>query len=440
MAAVIPVREDILRAFDRARVKHARANGKRVWSFALLAGPGILAMLGENDGPSMLSYATTGATYGLPFFAPFIVFTFVLAYIIQEMVVRIGIATHRGHAELIGDRFGKAWGMFAVADLALGNLLTLVTEFIAIRAGAAYFGVPPVVAVLGGATIIIAAMCARRYCTWERVVLALAAGNLLFIPAALYAHPDPGAIARAFGSFGPIQGGLSIGFFTLVLANIGATITPWMLFFQQSAVVDKGLTRSDLRTARWDTGIGAFVAAVIAVATVATTAVLLHHHVDAAKLGDGADFATALRPFIGHTGSALFALGMIEAGLVAAMTISTSSAYGLGELLKFGRSLNSDFSTGKLFYATCAISTLAAGGVVLIPNAPLLAISITVNVIATLLMAPALLFVLLLASDGAIMRDLKNSRRANIIATTVVAGIALLGATYGVLTVVHLFT
>ena len=107
----------------------------------LLAGPGILVMLGENDGPSMLSYAITGATYGIGFFVPFVALTFFMAYVVQEMTVRIAIATQRGHAELIRDRFGPLWGAFALADLGIGNLLTLVTEFIAIRAGAAYFGI-----------------------------------------------------------------------------------------------------------------------------------------------------------------------------------------------------------------------------------------------------------------------------------------------------------
>jgi Mn2+/Fe2+ NRAMP family transporter len=411
-----------------------------LWSFALLLGPGILAMLGENDGPSMLSYATTGATYGVGFFVPFIVLTFFLAFVVQEMVVRIGIATHRGHAELIMDRFGPMWGSFALLDLTIGNLLTLVTEFIAIRAGAAYFGIPPVTAVLGGAALMVAAIAARRYVTWERAVLVLAAGNLLFIPAALMAHPNPGAIAAAFVSWGPLPGGVTMMFFTLVMANIGATVTPWMLFFQQSAVVDKGLTRRDLGAARWDTAIGAAVAAVVAVATVVTASLLFTHHIDPRALNTGADFATALKPYLGGAGSSLFALGMIEAGLVAAMTVSTSSAYGAGEVLRGGSSLNSEFFKGKLFYGTYALSLLFAGGVVLIPNAPLLAVSITVNVIATLLMAPALVFVLLLANDTEIMAGLKNSLRANIVAGTVVIGIAAIGALYALLTVLHLFT
>ena len=194
LVAWIRLREELLRA------------RRGLWLFAPLAGPGILVMLGENDGPSMLSYAATGASFGLGFFLPFIVFTFVLAYIVQEMVVRIGVATQRGHAELIADRFGAGWGRFAMLDLAIGNLLTLVTEFIAIRAGSAYFGVPPVVAVLGSAALVTLAMCARRYVTWERIVMALAVGNVLFIPAALLAHPDAGAIARAFASWGTDPG------------------------------------------------------------------------------------------------------------------------------------------------------------------------------------------------------------------------------------------
>ena len=147
----IPLREELMRARDRARIARARSERRPMWVFALLAGPGILVMLGENDGPSMLSYAATGASFGVSFFIPFIVLTFLLAYIVQEMVVRIGIATRRGHAELIVERFGLSWGRFAMADLAIGNLLTLVTEFIAIQAGGLYFGVPSWASVAIGA-------------------------------------------------------------------------------------------------------------------------------------------------------------------------------------------------------------------------------------------------------------------------------------------------
>ena len=158
-------------------------------------------MLGENDGPSMVSYATTGATYGVGFFAPFILLTFLMAFVVQEMTVRLGVATHRGHAELIFQRFGPFWGYFAMADLVFGNLLTLVTEFIAIQAGGLFFGVPSWVSVGLGAALVFASLALRRYATWERALMALALGNLFFIPAALLAHPDGAALARAIATW-----------------------------------------------------------------------------------------------------------------------------------------------------------------------------------------------------------------------------------------------
>ena len=428
-------REDELRAADRLKVLRTRASGRGLRLIWLLAGPGVLVMLGENDGPSMVSYATTGATYGIGFFVPFILLTFAMAFVVQEMTVRLGAATHRGHAELIFQRFGPFWGYFAMADLVFGNLLTLMTEFIAIQAGGLYFGVPAWCSVAGGIAIVTASLGLRRYATWERVVMALATFNLLFVPAALYAHPSGAALVAAIGTWGPLAGGVTVGFVTLILANIGATVTPWMIFFQQSAVVDKGLTARDVPQGRIDTAIGAGIAAIAAIATVVAASPLFAAHADVSRFASGADFATALQPLIGSTGAALFALGFIEAGLVAAMTISTSSSYALAETLAQRHSLNLDFSQGRLFYGAAIISALLAGAVVLIPGAPLLALTLTVNVIATLLMAPALLFLLLLVNDREIMGRLANGWRANLAGGTIVIAICLVGVLYGVITV-----
>jgi Mn2+/Fe2+ NRAMP family transporter len=428
-------REDVLRARDRLKILKTRAHKSSLRLLWLLAGPGVLVMLGENDGPSMVSYATTGATYGIGFFVPFILLTFLMAFVVQEMTVRLGMATHRGHAELIFQRFGPFWGYFAMGDLVFGNLLTLVTEFIAIQAGGLYFGLPSWLSVAIGVLLVISSLAFRRYATWERALMGLAAFNLLFIPAALLAHPSGAELAHALATWGPLPGGMGTAFLTLILANIGATVTPWMIFFQQSAVVDKGLTRSDLPQGRTDTAIGAILAAVAAIATLVATAPLFAAHVDVSQFASGADFATALQPLIGTTGATLFALGIIEAGLVAAMTISTSSSYSLTETVSARHSLNLDFAHGRLFYGVAIASTLLAAGIVLIPGAPLLAMTLTVNVIATLLMAPALLLLLLLANDREIMRDLANGWWANLAGGTTVVSISLVGALYGVITV-----
>jgi Mn2+/Fe2+ NRAMP family transporter len=428
-------REDVLRACDRLRVRQSRAARRWLRLFWLLVGPGILVMLGENDGPSMVSYATTGATYGIGFFIPFILLTFLMSFVVQEMTVRLGTATHRGHSQLIFERFGPFWGYFAMGDLVLGNVLTLVTEFIAVQAGGLYFGIPPWLSVAIGVVLTLGSLRFGRYATWERTVMALAAFNLLFVPAALFAHPSGVALAHALATWGPLPGGITNGLITLILANIGATVTPWMIFFQQSAVVDKGMTTADLAEGRLDTAVGAILAAIAAIATVCAASPLFLNHVDVSNFSTGADFATALRPLLGSAGATLFALGMIEAGLVAAMTISTSSAYAFGEATRARHSLNLNFSQGARFYGVAIGSTLFAAGIVLIPGAPLLAITLSVNVIATLLMAPALLLLLLLVNDREIMGQHANGWRANLAGGAIVVGIALVGAVYGIITV-----
>ncbi len=420
--------EDIDRAHDRERVWETRAKRglrPRVRLLWLLIGPGILVMLGENDGPSMLSYAATGARFGIGFFIPFVVLTFGMACVVQEMTVRLGAATHRGHAELIFDRFGPFWGWFSMIDLMAGNFLTLVTEFIAIRAGLGYFGVPPAVSVLGALCVLVVALMTHRYWTWERITLAAAMFNLVFIPVALLAHPHWGAVGRALLTWQPLPGGLNQETVLILLADIGATVTPWMLFFQQSAIADKGLTTRDIRYGRVDTVLGAALATLAAVATILATAPLFMHHMSSANF-EAAQFAQALEPFVGRWGSALFALGIFEAGMVAAVTISTSSAYAFGEVAHRPHSLNLPFQQGKTFYQVLLIEAAAAAGLVLIPGIPLVYIVLLVNVIAVLAMPPALLFLYMLVNDREIMGDLVSPLWANALALGVV--IVLIGA------------
>jgi len=431
---VVITHEDIDRAHDRERVLETRTH-HGLWSRArllwLLIGPGILVMLGENDGPSMLSYAATGARFGVGFFLPFVVLTFLMACVVQEMTVRLGAATHRGHAELIFDRFGPFWGWFSMVDLMLGNFLTLVTEFIAIRAGLGFFGVPPAIAVFGAWLVLVAALLAHRYWTWERVTLTAAAFNLVFVPVALLSHPHWKEITGAMVTWKPLPGGLTQETILILLADIGATVTPWMLFFQQSAIADKGLTTRDIRYGRVDTVLGAALAALAALATIVATAPLFAHGMSSGNF-EAAEFAQALRPFVGHWGAALFALGMFEAGMVAAVTISTSSAYAFGEVAHRPHSLNLPFQQGKSFYLVLLVEAAAAAGLVLIPGIPLVYIVLVVNVIAVLAMPPALLFLYLLVNDREIMGDLVSPLWANVLALGVVVVLIAAGLLFGI--------
>ena len=427
--------EDIDRAHDRQRVLQARAGrgffskGRLLW---LLIGPGILVMLGENDGPSMVSYAATGARFGIGFFAPFFVLTFAMALVVQEMTVRLGAATHRGHAELIFARFGPFWGWFSMLDLLLGNFLTLIAEFIAVRAGLGFFGVPPWMAVSFAMLVLILALITHRYWTWERITLGVALFNLVFIPVALLTHPDWHAFGKAFITWHPFpQGGLTKDTVLVILSDIGATVTPWMLFFQQSATVDKGLTRKDIGFGRFDTFLGAGLATLAALGMMLCTTPLFSHQMNAENF-QAAEFAQALQPIIGRVGAALFALGIVEAGIVALITISISSAYAFGEVAKRPHSLNLPINQGKSFYAVLLLCAAAAAGLVLIPGLPLVPVILIVNVIAVLAMPPALVFLYMLVNDREIMGDIVSPWWVNLLAAGVVILLVAAGVLFGV--------
>jgi Mn2+/Fe2+ NRAMP family transporter len=425
--------EDQDRSDDRERVLKARTSNKRVMLLWLLVGPGLLVMLGENDGPSMLSYAETGARYGVGFFLPFILATFAAAYVVQEMAMRLGSVTHRGYGELIFQRFGPFWGWLSAIDLALTNLITLVTEIIAIRVGTAYFSIPAPIAVAGAILLLVISSTGSRYARWERISMGLAFFNLMFLVAAGFSHPSPSAIGMSLLTWRPLPRGPIQELLLLVASNVGATVTPWMLFFQQSASVDKGLTPSDLRQGRMDTLLGTIMAALAGCGALIAAATLYAHHVQPSNALGGTGYAEALKPFLGHFGAALFAIGLVEAGVVAMLTISASTAYAMGEAISgSGHSFNRSIKEAPLFHAVNIGAAVVAGIIVLIPGSPLLSISLNANLLATVLMPCALVFLLLMTNDRSLMGKQANTRLQNTIGIAISLFVIAAGSGYAV--------
>lgn len=430
--------EDLDRSVDRMRVVKARS-GRRRWLLVwLLLGPGVLAMLGENDGPSMLSYAASGADYGIGFFVPFIVVTFAAAAVVQEMAMRLAAVTHRGFGELIFQRFGRFWGWTAASDLVVTNLVTLISEIIAIRVGMAFFGVPALVAVGCALGLVLINSLGGRYSRWERVTMGIALFNMIFVPAAILAYPALGNIGRALGTWHPLPGGPSQQVLLIVASDIGATVTPWMLFFQQSASVDKGMTPGDIGQGRIDTFLGAALAALAGIGALVVASPLFYHHVSASAIQGGTGFAQALRPIVGTSASTLFSLGLIEAGAVAVLTISASTAYALGESIAGGaHSFNNGWREAPLFHSANLILAAIAGAVVLIPGAPLLDITLNANLLATVLMPATLVFLLVLVNDRALMGRHANHRGVNLVAVAIAVLVAVAGSAYAIVTALH---
>jgi Mn2+/Fe2+ NRAMP family transporter len=432
--------EDTTRSRDRSRVHQARRHTKRWQLLWLLAGPGILAMLGENDGPSMIAYASDGAQYGLGFFVPLIPVLFAMAFICQEMCMRVGAVTHRGFGGLVLQRYGRVWGWFGAGDLTLTNLVTLVAEFVSIRVGLAYFHLGSVVAVALGLALVVFTFSGGRYWRWERIVLGLALFNGLFLLAAILVKPHVGAVVSSL-DFTPFPGGSLNTLLLLLASTVGATVTPWMIFFQQSASADKGMTPRDVKHGRYDTAAGAVLAAIFGVGALIAGAALLTHHGSGIQGFAGAGFPEALRHAAGGAAATVFALGLIEAGAVAILTICASTAYAAGECAGASRSFNNSPRNAAVFYAANIGVALLAAVVILIPGAPLLAIALNANVLATVLLPVSLVFLVMLANDTALMGPWANKRSTNAIGITVIAFVGLCGAAYGIdsfLQVIHL--
>lgn len=423
--------EDAARSQDRARVHDARRGRRRLRLLWLLSGPGILAMLGENDGPSMISYASDGAQYGLGFFVPFIPLLFAMAFVCQEMCMRVGAVTHRGYGELVLQRYGRVWGWFGAADLTLTNLVTLVAEFVAIRVGLAYFHLGSGIAVALGLALVLFTLSGGRYWRWERIVLGMAIFNGLFLVAAILVKPRLGALAGAL-DFTPFPGGSFNTLLLLLASTIGATVTPWMIFFQQSASADKGMTPVDIGHGRFDGAIGAVAAAIFGVGALIAGAALSTRYGAGIQGFAGAGFPEALRHVAGGAAGSVFALGLIEAGAVAILTISASTAYAAGECIGVSHSFNNSPRNSAVFYAANVGVALLAAVVILIPGAPLLSIALNANVLATVLLPVSLVWLIMLANDRSLMGPWANRRSTNVLAVAVVAAVSVCGAAYGI--------
>lgn len=390
----------------------------------MIAGPGIVVMVADNDAGGITTYAATGAKYGYNLIW-FLLLLIPIAYCVQEMTVRLGVVTKRGHAEAIFDSFGSFWGWFSLCDLILVNWLTLVTEFIGMSAALNIFGVPPFVTITLVCILLGVISLNGRYWTWEKICLAFCALNLIYIPAALMVHPDASQIMH--GIVPNLPGGFNNQLFFFLMANIGTTIAPWMVFFQQSAVVDKGMQEKDIPWGKFDTFIGSILTVMVAIFIVIFTGTVLKGD----EITSAAQAAHILIGIHKQLGTFL-AVGLFDAGLLGAICISLASSWAFGEVFGWAHSLNNKIKEAPWFYANYFLTLVTAGIVVLLPNAPLVLITLFVQVIAVTLLPPTLIFLILLLNDKKTIGEYKNTLWQNIIGTIVTVLIIILSTLYGI--------
>jgi NRAMP (natural resistance-associated macrophage protein)-like metal ion transporter len=415
----------------------SRLQGRLLILLAVV-GPGIITMVADNDAGGISTYAVTGSKYGFNLLWVFFILV-PMAYYVQEMTVRLGAVTKRGHAEAIFDGFGPVWGWFSIVDLAIVNWLTLVTEYIGMTEAMSLFGVPPAITFMVVTLILMAVVMTGRYWTFEKMTLFFCVFNLVYIPAAFWAMrmpSSPGWQSVWHGFYRPsFPSGLTADLLFIVMANIGTTITPWQIFFQQSAVVDKGMDVHDIRFGKIDTFAGSLLTGVVAIFIIIATGAAFYYHSPQIVVEDAKQTASAIVPLLpggrGEWARRLFAIGLFDAGFLGALCISLSTSWAVGEVFGWAHSLNRSVRDAPWFYAGYLLTLVSAGAIVLIPNAPLIAITMFVQVVAVTLLPAALMFLILLLNDKPLMGDYVNTRWQNIANWSIVTFVIIMSTLFG---------
>ena len=355
-------------------------------------GPGLVVMFADTDAGSIIVSAQSGAQWGYRL----LLLQFILMPILfmaQELAVRLGIVTGKGHGELIKKQFGKVWAWISVSTLVMSCIGAMFSEFSGLAGVGNLYGVPTSVVMVLVVVFLSTVVLTGSYRFVERIALLFGLFEMVFFIVAWMAHPSLQDMLAGISSV-PLA---NTHFLFLTAANIGAVIMPWMVFYQQSAVVDKKLQLSHLKAARLDTAIGAVITQFIMAAVLIATAATIGKKNPGASLDTVHQISNALIPFLGNVvGKLLFAIGMTGAALIAAIVVSLTAAWALGEVTGYKRSLEHHPKDAPWFYATY-ICILIMGAIVVMSGINLVNLSVAVNVMNALLLPIVLGFLFLLA-------------------------------------------
>jgi Mn2+/Fe2+ NRAMP family transporter len=369
-----------------------RMKRSRLRRFLAVAGPGIVVMLADSDAGGMITAAQSGAEWGYRLL-PLQFLLVPLLYVVQELALRLGIVSGKGQARLIREHFGTFWAVIATAALLVASLGALLTEFSGLAGVSALSQVPVPLTMAIVVTGLSAMAYFGSYLTVERIAIAIGAFELVFLWVALEAKPDLAEMTRDALDMSAAEP----RYLYLMAANIGAAIMPWMIFYQQSAVADKGLTPEHLGAARLDTAVGAVLTQLVMAAVLMSAAATIGLHSRTASLNTVGDLSAALTPFLGPTiGRLVFGLGIVGAGMVAAIVASLALAWGMGEVTGYKHSLEHHPLEARWFYAIYAVAVIGAALVIgLEPD--LVSLNVDVQVMNAFLLPLVLGFLIALA-------------------------------------------
>jgi NRAMP (natural resistance-associated macrophage protein)-like metal ion transporter len=377
--------------------------------FFALIGPGIITSNVDNDAGGITTYSLAGAHYGLSLIWILIPVTVALV-IIQEICARMGVVSGKGLSDLIRERFGAKITFYLMIILLLANLGNTLCEFAGIAASMEIFGISKYISVPAGAFFVWWLVVKGNYKSVEKAFLLACVFYLSYIISGFLVNPNWQAIAAA--SITPSMH-FDTGMLMMAVGIIGTTIAPWMQFYLQSSIVDKGLKAESYKYARMDVIFGSITVNVVAFFIIMLCAVTLFQ--DGMKIETAKDAALALAPLAGSYASFLFAFGLLNASLFAASILPLSTAYTVCEALGWESSLNSKFTEAPQFYGLYSLMIFLGAGIILLPNVPLIKIMYYSQVINGILLPFVLIFMLLLINDKRIMGNYVNGLLMNIV-------------------------
>lgn len=404
-------------SFDRIKNLFAR---NRILAILSVIGPGFIAGNAGNDAGGIATYSIVGAREGYGLLWALIIITIALA-VIQEMSSRMGVVTGKGFGDLVREQFGVRVTLAIMALFVFANLTVIIAEFAGIAASMELFGVHKYISVPISAFVVWFVVVKGNFKQVERFLIAISLIYLTYVFSGIMSNPPWREVARQI-VVPHIK--LDKEYFLLFITMVGTTITPYMQFYLQSAVVDKGVRVDEYRYAKFDVYAGSFMTVFIAVFIVLSTGTILH---PAGVVVDSAENAAqALQPLAGEFASHLFAVGLLNASFLAAFVLPLATAYGLSEAFGWESGINKSFREAPQFLGFYTAFIVIGAGVIMLPNAPLIKIMFLSQTINGLLLPIVLVIMLRLVNDASIMGEYVNSKRMNLVAWSTVGVLILL--------------
>ena len=380
-------------------------------------GPGIITGFAGNDAGGVATYTAAGARFGFALLWLLLIASLSLG-VVQEMCARMGVVTGKGLSDLIRERFGVRWTIVGMLALFLANASNVVAEYAGIAASLGLVGVPPFVSVPVAGIVVWALIVFASYHVVERALFALILAFLAYPVSIAILRPDWAEVGKGFVPSVPTEPGALV----MALALVGTTVTPYMLFYLQASVVDKGIDRESFGSARLDVLMGATLSGVFAFFILVVAGSVLHPAGIAANTAEEA--ARALQPLAGNSAGLLFGVGLLGASLLGLTVMPLSTSYAICEAFGWESGISKDFRDAPVFMGLVTFLLVAGGALVLFfPRDLLLPLIVVSQAVNGLLLPVVLVFIARLASDRSVMGDDANGRVRAVLAWGV-AGLA----------------